>query len=67
MGHTRGIPLSYLCHSMSYDPATSVLQSITDAAVSKYFYNTKGFVRTVVILAVFTEQIVYFKPRLPIS
>ena len=26
---------------MSYDPATSVLQNIADAAVSKYFYKRK--------------------------
>jgi hypothetical protein len=47
---------------MSYGPVTSVLQSIADTAVSKYFYNTKGFVRTVVILTIFTEQLVYFNP-----
>jgi hypothetical protein len=45
--------MSYLCHSMSYGPVTSVLQSIADAAVSKYFYNTKGFVHTVVIFVTF--------------
>jgi hypothetical protein len=38
---------------MSYGPVTSVLHSIADAAVSKYFYNTKGFVRAVVIFITF--------------
>jgi len=42
---------------MLYGPVTSLLQSITDATVSKYFYNTKGFVHTVVILTIFTEQL----------
>jgi hypothetical protein len=48
---------------MSFGPVTSVLQSIADAAVSKYFYNVKDFV----ILTVITKQLGYFKPRLPIS
>jgi len=46
-----GIPLSYLFHSMSYGPVTSVLQNIADVTVTCYFYNTKVFVPTVVISA----------------
>jgi hypothetical protein len=36
-----------------YGPVTSILQSIANAAMSKYFYNTEGFVRTVVIFVTF--------------
>jgi len=38
---------------MSNGPVTSILQSIADTSVSKYFYNTKGFVSTVVIFVTF--------------